>query len=137
MSVIDKAQEKIANILDKASNMKVVSKIAGNQKANFHNNMKNADNVKTYNMNQSIKDDIKKDKLKEKLTPAKTDDEIIKDVTNEIRRDRIKEKLTPDKTDEELIRDIKNKKRKDELEEKLFPKKTDNKNQESKKGGKK
>ncbi len=111
MSVIDKAQEKIANILDKASNMKVVSKIAGNQKANFHNNMKNADNVKTYNMNQSIKDDIKKDKLKEKLTP--------------------------DKTDEELIRDIKNKKRKDELEEKLFPKKTDNKNQESKKGGKK
>lgn len=98
MSVIDKAQEKIANILDKASNMKVVSKIAGNQKANFHNNMKNADSVRDYNMSQTIKNDIKKDKLKEKLTP--------------------------DKTDEELIREIKNKHRKDELEEKIIPKKT-------------
>lgn len=98
MSVIDKAQEKIANILDKASNMKAVSKIAGNQKANFHNNMKNADSVRDYNMAQTIKNDIKKDKLKEKLTP--------------------------DKTDEELIREIKNKHRKDELEEKIIPKKT-------------
>lgn len=98
MSVIDKAQEKIANILDKASNMKAVSKIAGNQKANFHNNMKNADSVRDYNMDQTIKNDIKKDKLKEKLTP--------------------------DKTDEELIREIKNKHRKDELEEKIIPKKT-------------
>ena len=98
MSVIDKAQEKIANILDKASNMKVVSKIAGNQKANFHNNMKNADSVRDYDMSQTIKNDIKKDKLKEKLTP--------------------------DKTDEELIREIKNKHRKDELEEKIIPKKT-------------
>lgn len=98
MSVIDKAQEKIANILDKASNMKVVSKIAGNQKTNFHNNMKNADSVRDYNMSQTIKNDIKKDKLKEKLTP--------------------------DKTDEELIREIKNKHRKDELEEKIIPKKT-------------
>ena len=98
MSVIDKAQEKIASILDKASNTKVVSKIAGNQKANFHNNMKNADNVRDYNMDQTIKNDIKKDKLKEKLTP--------------------------DKTDEELIREIKNKHRKDELEKKIIPKKT-------------
>lgn len=98
MSVIDKAQEKIANILDKASNMKAVSKIAGNQKANFHNNMKNADSVRDYNMDQTIKNDIKKDKLKEKLTP--------------------------DKTDEELIREIKNKHRKDELEKKIIPKKT-------------
>lgn len=98
MSVIDKAQEKIANILDKASNMKAVSKIAGNQKANFHNNMKNADSVRDYNMAQTIKNDIKKDKLKEKLTP--------------------------DKTDEELIREIKNKHRKDELEKKIIPKKT-------------
>lgn len=102
MSVIDKAQEKIANILDKASNMKAVSKIAGNQKANFHNNMKNADSVRDYNMAQTIKNDIKKDKLKEKLTPDKTDKELIREIKNKHRKDEL------DKMKEKEIRNITN-----------------------------
>lgn len=98
MSVIDKAQEKIANILDKASNMKAVSKIAGNQKANFHNNMKNADSVRDYNMAQTIKNDIKKDKLKEKLTPDKTDEELKKyrDKNDRVFDSRLADRLAPD-----------------------------------------
>lgn len=106
MSVIDKAQEKIANILDKASNMKVVSKIAGNQKANFHNNMKNADSVRDYDMSQTIKNDIKKDKLKEKLTPDKTDEELIREIKNKHRKDELEEKIIPKKTHDDVYNTI-------------------------------
>lgn len=106
MSVIDKAQEKIANILDKASNMKAVSKIAGNQKANFHNNMKNADSVRDYNMTQTIKNDIKKDKLKEKLTPDKTDEELIREIKNKHRKDELEEKIIPKKTHDDVYNTI-------------------------------
>lgn len=95
MSIIDKAEEKIAAILDKASNTKVVSKIAGDQKTNFHNNMKNADKINDYNMHQSINNDIKKDQLRKKLTPDETDDEIIHDIMNDARKKQLRKKYAP------------------------------------------